>query len=103
MFFNFFVVFTILGTASGFWGLLENIGEQLRDATKITNALALSLQGLLNFYTNFVILQGIGLFPFRLLEFGSVVLYPITLMGAKTPRGEFLFPTLTLLSYLPLA
>ncbi|KAF9635617.1 protein of unknown function DUF221 [Lasiodiplodia theobromae] len=69
-----------------FWGLLENIGEQLRDATKITNALALSLQGLLNFYTNFVILQGIGLFPFRLLEFGSVVLYPITLMGAKTPR-----------------
>ncbi|OJD35730.1 uncharacterized protein BKCO1_15000120 [Diplodia corticola] len=86
VFFNFFVVFTVLGTASGFWGLLENIGEQLRDATKITNALALSLQGLLNFYTNFVILQGIGLFPFRLLEFGSVILYPITLMGAKTPR-----------------
>ncbi|KKY19856.1 hypothetical protein UCDDS831_g05141 [Diplodia seriata] len=86
VFFNFFVVFTVLGTASGFWGLLENIGEQLRDATKIANALALSLQGLLNFYTNFVILQGIGLFPFRLLEFGSVALYPITLMGAKTPR-----------------
>ncbi|EOD45433.1 putative duf221 domain protein [Neofusicoccum parvum UCRNP2] len=86
VFFNFFVVFTILGTASGFWGLLEHIGEQLRDATKITNALALSLQSLLNFYTNFVILQGVGLFPFRLLEFGAVVLYPITLMGAKTPR-----------------
>lgn len=86
VFFNFFVVFTILGTASGFWGLLESIGERLRDATKITNALALSLQGLLNFYTNFVILQGVGLFPFRLLEFGAVVLYPITMMGAKTPR-----------------
>lgn len=90
VFFNFFVVFTILGTASGFWGLLESIGERLRDATKITNALALSLQGLLNFYTNFVILQGVGLFPFRLLEFGAVVLYPITMMGAKTPRGTSL-------------
>ncbi|KAF2136112.1 uncharacterized protein K452DRAFT_259629 [Aplosporella prunicola CBS 121167] len=86
VFFNFFVVFTILGTASGFIELLEHIGEQLRDATKITNALAVSLQGLLNFYANFVILQGLGLFPLRLLEFGSVALYPIHLMGAKTPR-----------------
>ncbi|KAK8207182.1 hypothetical protein IWZ01DRAFT_438804 [Phyllosticta capitalensis] len=86
VFFNFFIVFTILGTASGFWGLLVNIGEQLRDATKIANALAVSLQALLNFYTNFVILQGVGLFPFRLLEFGAVVLYPLGLIGAKTPR-----------------
>ena len=31
-------------------------------------------------------LQGIGLFPMRLLEFGSVSLYPIMLWGAKTPR-----------------
>ncbi|KAF2089603.1 DUF221-domain-containing protein [Saccharata proteae CBS 121410] len=86
VFFNFFVVFTVLGTASGFVELLEHIGEQLRDATKITNALALSLQGLLNFYVNFVILQGVGLMPLRLLEFGSVIMYPITLMGSKTPR-----------------
>jgi len=40
----------------------------------------------LTFYVNFIILQGLGLFPFRLLEIGSVSLYPIYLMGAKTPR-----------------
>ncbi|KAK7539608.1 uncharacterized protein J3D65DRAFT_645078 [Phyllosticta citribraziliensis] len=86
VFFNFFIVFTILGTASGFYDLFKNIGEQLKDATKITHALATALQSLLNFYTNFVILQGVGLFPFRLLEFGAVVLYPLGLIGAKTPR-----------------
>lgn len=82
-FFNFFVVFTLLGTASNF---LQTIGENFKDATWIAYKLAESLQGLLNFYVNFIILQGVGLFPFRLLEFGSVATYPIGLMGAKTPR-----------------
>jgi len=84
-FFNFFVIFTVLGTASNF---LQDIGDSLKDTTRIAYTLAQSLQSLLPFYTNFIILQGIGLFPFRLLEFGSVALYPLNLMGAKTPRGE---------------
>ena len=84
-FFNFFVVFTVLGTASNF---LQDIGDSLKDTTRIAYTLAQSLQRLRSFYTNYIILQGVGLFPFRLLEFGSVATYPISLMGAKTPRGK---------------
>lgn len=87
-FFNFFIVFSILGTASGFVDMLERFGENLNSAAKIAYALAESLKGLLNFYTNFIILQGFGLFPLRLMEFGALTLYPINLIGAKTPRGK---------------
>jgi len=85
-FFNFFILFTILGTASGFLAMLERFAERLTSATEIAYALATSLSNLLGFYTNFIILQGFGLFPFRLLEFGALTLYPIYLIGAKTPR-----------------
>ncbi|PQE12695.1 DUF221 domain-containing protein [Rutstroemia sp. NJR-2017a BBW] len=82
-FFNVFVVFTVFGTASSFWPVLQ---ETLKDTTKIAYSLATSIGNLSAFYTNFILLQSVGLLPFRLLEFGSVSLYPITLMGAKTPR-----------------
>jgi calcium permeable stress-gated cation channel len=81
-YFNFFIIFTALGTAAM---TPDNLGSvPLRDTA---NQLALSIQDLRNFYVNYIILQGLGLFPFRLLEFGSVALYPIGLIGAKTPRG----------------
>lgn len=86
-FFNFFVVFTVLGTASNFYKFFKDFGDSLKDTTRIAWTLAESLQRLLSFYNNFIILQGLGLFPFRLLEFGSVIMYPITLIGSKTPRG----------------
>lgn len=85
-FFNFFVIFTILGTASEFYELFSRFGDALRDIQNVAWTLASSLQRFLNFYVNFIILQGVGLFPFRLLEMGSVSLYPIMLIGAKTPR-----------------
>lgn len=85
-FFNFFILFTILGTASGFLAILEGFAEKLTSATEIAYALATSLSNLLGFYTNFIMLQGFGVFPFRLLEFGALSLYPVYLMGAKTPR-----------------
>lgn len=85
-FFNFFILFTILGTASGFLAMLERFAEKLTSATEIAYALATSLSNLLGFYTNFIILQGFGIFPFRLLEFGALSLYPVYLIGAKTPR-----------------
>lgn len=85
-FFNFFILFTILGTASGFYAMLERFAEQLSSATEIAHALATSLSRLLGFYTNFILLQGFGIFPFRLLEFGALSLYPVYLIGAKTPR-----------------
>ncbi|KAH6866878.1 hypothetical protein BKA58DRAFT_430749 [Alternaria rosae] len=86
VFFNFFILFTILGTASNFLTMLEQFAEKLTSATQIAYALATSLSNLLGFYTNFMILQGFGLFPFRLLEFGALSLYPVYLIGAKTPR-----------------
>lgn len=82
-FFNVFLVFTAFGTASKFWPVLQ---DSLKDNTKIARQLAQSVQKLTDFYASFIILQGIGLQPFRLLEFGSVALYPIMYMGAKTPR-----------------
>lgn len=91
VFFNYFVVFTLLGTVTTFYEFTKNFEDALKDTTKITYTLAQSLQGLLPFYTNLIILQGVGLFPFRLLEFGSVALYPIYRMGSKTPRGELPF------------
>lgn len=87
VFFNFFVVFTLLGTASGLLDTLERFGKQLSSAGTIAHALAESLARMTNFYTNFILLQGFGLFPLRLMEFGALSLYPINLIGAKTPRG----------------
>ncbi|PGH12690.1 hypothetical protein AJ80_06636 [Polytolypa hystricis UAMH7299] len=85
-FFNLFLVFTIFATASNFYMMWENIRDVLKDTTMVAFALARSLETLTPFYTNLVVLQGLGLFPFRLLEFGSVFMYPFQLLGAKTPR-----------------
>lgn len=89
-FFNFFILFTILGTASGLVQMIDHFGKKLTSATEFAYALATSLANLLGFYTNYILLQGFGLFPFRLLEFGALTLYPIYLIGAKTPRGRCL-------------
>jgi hypothetical protein len=91
-FFNFFILFTILGTASGLLSRWSQWAEKLSSATQIAYALAQSLSDLLGFYTNFIILQGFGLFPLRLMEFGALSLYPVYLIGAKTPRGKQVDP-----------
>ena len=83
-FFNLFLIFTVSGTASKFWPLLQ---DSLKDTTKIAYNLATSVKGLAIFYTNFILLQSFGLLPFRLLQFGSVFLYPFSRMASKTPRG----------------
>jgi len=82
-FFNLFLVFTIGGSASRFWHTLY---EGSREPAKLSQNLATEVKALGSFYTNFILLQAIGLLPFRLLEFGSVSLYPIMRMGSKTPR-----------------
>lgn len=98
-FFNFFVVFTILGTASGVLDMWKRLGGNLSNARDFADALASSLQRLLMFYTNFIILQGLGLFPLRLMEFGSIALYPVYRIGAKTPRGTMLTSYIPLVPY----
>ncbi|KAJ6028234.1 hypothetical protein N7540_003810 [Penicillium herquei] len=85
-FFNLFLVFTVFGTASGFYGFWENLRDTFKDAKTLALALATSLEGLNKFYINLLMLQGFGLLPFRLLEFGSVALYPLRFLGARTPR-----------------
>lgn len=85
-FFNLFLVFTVFGTASTFYGFWKNIRDAFKDATTIAFALATSLESFTRFYMNLIILQGLGLFPFRLLELGSVIMYPINFLYAKTPR-----------------
>lgn len=91
-FFNLFVVFTIFGTVSNASDKIDSarseIGKSLKDATYIAYVLASSLKNLVLFYMNLIILQGLGLFPFRLLEFGSVALYPFYNYprSHKTPR-----------------
>lgn len=92
-FFNLFIIFTLLGTTSrfvGFWDSLKELLnlEKWRDAAVVASAVAQALEALSPFYTNLIILQGLGLFPFRLLEFGAVALYPFYLISAKTPRDH---------------
>ncbi|KAL2135002.1 hypothetical protein VTI74DRAFT_10137 [Chaetomium olivicolor] len=82
-FFNIFLIFTVFGAVTSIFDVLRN---SLKDTTYIAYTLASKIVDLSVFYTNFIMLQGLGLFPFRLLEFGSVAQYPILRMGAKTPR-----------------
>jgi hypothetical protein len=102
-FFNLFLIFTVSGTASKFWSLLQS---SLKDTTKFADNLATSVKGLAIFYTNFILLQSFGLLPFRLLQFGSVFLYPFSRMSSKTPRdyAELIQPSVFKYSfYLPSA
>ncbi|KAI5927844.1 hypothetical protein F4810DRAFT_288907 [Camillea tinctor] len=88
VFFNIFVVYAVSGSAalSDFWQIIR---DSLSDTSTIATKIAQSIQSLSNFYLNFIMLQGLGLFPFKLLQFGSVFMYPIYRMGAKTPRDFF--------------
>lgn len=82
-FFNTFFVFAVSTTGFDFWSVLQ---EFLKDTSKIPRAISEDVEQLSIFYTSFIILQGIGLMPFRLLEVGSVVLHPFYRMMSKTPR-----------------
>lgn len=85
-FFNLFIVFTIWGSATTFYEFWQDLRDILRDTAGIAYAVAKALEQLSPFYINLIVLQGLGLFPFRLLEVGSVALYPFYLFSAKTPR-----------------
>lgn len=82
-FFNTFFVFAISKTGLDFYSSLQGL---LKDTSKIPAIIAQDVENLSNFYISFIMLQGIGLMPFRILEVGSVVLYPIYRFLAVTPR-----------------
>lgn len=75
IFVNLFLVFTLFGTAS------------LSDTTKIAYKLAASLKGLSLFYVDLIILQGLGIYPYKLLLLGNLIRFPFgNLFWCKTPR-----------------
>lgn len=83
IFFNTFFVFTTLGTGFEFWSSMRKL---ITETSQIPQLIATGVQKLSFFYINFIVLQGIGLMPFRLLEVGSLATYPVYKWMAKTPR-----------------
>lgn len=67
IFFNLFLVFTLFGTLSSYKALLS-------DTTKIAPLLAASMKSLSLFYVDLILLQGLTMFPFKLLQVGDLFL-----------------------------
>lgn len=67
IFFNFFLVFTLFGTLSNYWALLT-------DTTKIAYLLASSIKNLSLFYVDLILLQGMIMFPFKLIQIDVLLL-----------------------------
>ena len=82
-FFNTFFVFAVSRTGFDFWSVLRRF---LQDTSQIPAAIFKDVEELSIFYTSFIMLQGIGMMPFRILEVGSVCLYPIFRLMSSTPR-----------------
>ncbi|KAK5988577.1 Calcium permeable stress-gated cation channel 1 [Cladobotryum mycophilum] len=102
-FFNTFFVFAVSRTGFDFWSVLQGF---LKDTSQIPAAIAADVDQLSIFYINFIMLQAIGLMPFRILEIGSVFLFPINRFLAKTPRDYAALhkpPTFQYGFYLPTA
>ncbi|CAG9956336.1 unnamed protein product [Clonostachys rosea f. rosea IK726] len=85
-FFNTFFIFTLVTTALDFWSIIAELQDFLKDTSKIAITLAQFIEKMSPFYTSFIMLQGIGLMPFRILEMGSVFLHPIFRFMSATPR-----------------
>lgn len=78
IFVNLFLVFTLFGTAI------------LTDTAQLAYQLADSLKKLSLFYVDLIILQGIGIFPYKLLLLGNLLKWPLgSLFYSKTPRDYF--------------
>ncbi|UNI16921.1 hypothetical protein JDV02_003307 [Purpureocillium takamizusanense] len=82
-FFNTFFVFAISKSGFDFFNVLRDF---LKDTSKIPAAIAADVEDLSIFYICFIMLQGIGLMPFRILEVGSIFLSPFYRMTSWTPR-----------------
>lgn len=82
-FFNTFFVFAVSRTGFEFWSVLRRF---LKDTSLIPKLIAQDVEQLSVFYMSFIMLQGIGLMPFRILEVGSVILFPLYRWFSVTPR-----------------
>lgn len=85
VFVNLFLVFTMAGTASNYWGYLS-------DSKQIALQLAQSLHDLASFYVDTIVLQGIGLMPFKLLPMGRIFQFLFFWVSHSTRgKAEFMF------------
>ncbi|GBL50959.1 hypothetical_protein [Candidozyma auris] len=91
VFFILFLVFTITGTL---WDYFTSIG----DTTRFASQLASSLKKLSLFYADLILLQGLAMFPVRLLQIGDFFilnivgkLFLLKNMFLKTPRDYRFF------------
>ncbi|ODA77819.1 hypothetical protein RJ55_06421 [Drechmeria coniospora] len=82
-FFNTFFVFAVSRTGFDFWSVLRDF---LKDTSRIPAVIAADVENLSIFYISLIMLQGIGLMPFRILEVGSLILAPVYRMASSTPR-----------------
>lgn len=76
VFFNMFLVFTVAGN---YWTFLK-------DTTQLAYKLAESLMKFSLFYIDLIILQGIAMYPFRLLQIGSIFQIPFSVWSCNSPR-----------------
>lgn len=83
IFFNVFLMFTVFGTVGS---IADVIRDSFKDTTYLASTLARAIVRLGDFYTNLIVLNAIGILPFRLLQAGSIFLYPFYKFFAKTPR-----------------
>lgn len=75
IFVNLFLVFTFAGTVS------------LTNTTEFASQFAKSLKKVSLFYVDLIILQGLGIYPYKLLLLGNLLKFPIsTIFWCKTPR-----------------
>lgn len=91
IFFILFLVFTITGTL---WDYFTSIG----DTTRFASQLAGSLKKLSLFYVDLILLQGLAMFPVKLLQIGDFVilnvigkLFLLKSLFLKTPRDYRFF------------
>ncbi|MBE3048819.1 hypothetical protein IMZ48_41240, partial [Candidatus Bathyarchaeota archaeon] len=82
-FFNIFLVFAVSGSTTQFlpvlWGALDKTHE-------LPQLIARSIMNIADFYISFIVLQGVGLMPFRLLEPGGIAQHAWARLMARTPR-----------------
>ncbi|KAH3675795.1 hypothetical protein WICPIJ_009248 [Wickerhamomyces pijperi] len=97
LFVNLFLVFTVVGVRG-------NYRDFIQDGTKLATQLSLSLNSLSLFYTDLVILQGIGLFPFKLLILGSLMQFTYhrhTSFTARDLSKLYISPKFVISQHLP--
>ncbi|TDZ13735.1 Calcium permeable stress-gated cation channel 1 [Colletotrichum spinosum] len=85
-FVNIFLVLSISSSAFGIAAIFDDVKKSWGSPDKMARLIGSQIERMGVFYTNFIMLQGLGLFPVRLAEFGSVFYYFLQRLGAKTPR-----------------